>query len=299
VAVDLDEYQNRASLTDQRPGSGESALVFPLIGLASEIGSLVNQYKKRVRDGEAHALFSTKVAEELGDVLWYVSNLATKLGLTLDEVAALNLRRTAERWPITPDLLPRALLDDAFPEPERLPRQGEVSFVQTYEGERQRVRIFSQDRQLGSPLSDMAWDDDAYRFHDAFHFTYAALLGWSPITRWFFHCQRDSDARLREIEDSGRAKVLEEAVAAVAFEYAREERFLDGVTHLDFALLETIRGMTSRLEVRVRTTHEWERAILRSFEVWRRLRELGGGIVRWDMHQRIIEVAPLSGDHVT
>ena len=55
--MNLDEYQERANQTDQRPGRDEAALAFPLMGLASEVGSLLNQYKKRVRDGEAHALF--------------------------------------------------------------------------------------------------------------------------------------------------------------------------------------------------------------------------------------------------
>jgi hypothetical protein len=233
-----------------------------------------------------------RVAQELGDVMWYVSNLATKLDLTLDEIALLNLRRTGERWPTDESGLPLSLLDDAFPPSEQLPREAEVRFVQAQEGHRQRVRLLHQGTQLGSPLSDMAWEDDAYRFHDAFHLTYAALLGWSPITRAFFSRQRNSDERFREVEDSGRAKVLEEAVAAIAFEYAREERFLERVTRLDFALLETIRGMTARLEVRVRTFREWERAILRSFEIWRDLSKAGGGWVRWDMRAREIEFVP-------
>ena len=81
--MELNEYQSLANRTDQRPGKDDQALVFPLIGLASEVGSLTNQYKKRVRDGEAHSLFSDRVAIELGDILWYTSNLAAKLGFVL------------------------------------------------------------------------------------------------------------------------------------------------------------------------------------------------------------------------
>ena len=47
----------------------------------------------RLRDGDAHELFSEEMAEELGDVLWYVANLATKLELSLSEVAERNLRK--------------------------------------------------------------------------------------------------------------------------------------------------------------------------------------------------------------
>ena len=81
---------------------------------------------------------------------------------------------------------------------------------------RKRVRVFADGRQLGDPLWDMSYEEDDYRFHDALHLTYAAMLGWSPIARWYLGRQRLSQPRVREVEDSGRAKVLEEAVAALA-----------------------------------------------------------------------------------
>src|SRR5947209_2118257 len=98
--MDINEYQREANRTDQRPGEDEAALVFPMVGLASEIGSVLNQFKKRVRDGDAHSLFSERIAEELGDILWYAANLATKLNLDLGAIAELNLRRIRERWPV-------------------------------------------------------------------------------------------------------------------------------------------------------------------------------------------------------
>src|SRR6266566_48991 len=287
--MELNSFQRQANRTDQRPGEDEAALVFPLVGLASEVGSLLNQFKKRVRDGEAHALFSERVAEELGDVLWYVANLATKLDLELDDIAALNLRRTSERWPTGGEDEPPRLLDEGFNASEQLPRKAAVRFVQVEEDGRKRVRMYWEGRQLGHPLSDMAWDPDDYRFHDAFHLTYAAMLGWSPISRWLFDRQRRSDLRFREIEDSGRSKVIEEAVSTIAFEYAREERYLEGVKHIDFSLLQTIRNMTSRLEVRIRTVRDWERAILRSFEMRRALSANAGGTLRLDLTARCID----------
>lgn len=291
--MELNAYQTQANRTDQRPGRDEGALVFPLIGLASEVGSLVNQFKKRVRDGEAHALFSERVAEELGDVMWYVANLASKLDLDLQQIAELNLRRVGERWP-SGGAQPTRLLDDQFGENEQIPRLVHVEFVQVEEEGRKRVRLYSHGKQLGHPVWDMSWQEDDYRFHDAFHLTYAAILGWSPIARWFFGRQRYSNPQLREVEDSGRAKVIEEAVAAMAFEYAREERFLDGVQHIDFGLLQTVRNMTSRLEVRIRTVRDWELAILRSFEIWRALRSHGGGSVHLNLLERKIEFIPPS-----
>jgi NTP pyrophosphatase (non-canonical NTP hydrolase) len=288
--MELNEYQRQANLTDQRGDeSPPESLVFPLIGIASEVGALINQYKKRIRDGEAHDFFSARVSEELGDVLWYVANVADKLELSLEDIAQLNLRRTRERWPIEASDAPVELLDDRFPPDEQLPRQASVKFVQTAKEDRHWVALEWSGEPLGDPLRDMAHDPDGYRFHDAFHLSYCALLGWSPLARLLFGRRRDSDPVVREVEDGGRAIVIEEGIAAVVFEYARLERFLDGVDHLDFSLLETVRNMVSRLEVSGRTARDWEQAILRSFQVWRQLRDHGGGTLHLDLLARSIE----------
>jgi len=43
-----------------------------LLGLAGEAGTLLSEYKKHLRDGDAHQLHKERVAEELGDLLWYL-----------------------------------------------------------------------------------------------------------------------------------------------------------------------------------------------------------------------------------
>jgi NTP pyrophosphatase (non-canonical NTP hydrolase) len=294
--MDLNEYQRSANMTDQRPAGdadqGDEVLVFPLMGLASEVGSLVKQYKKRVRDGESHPLFTDRVAEELGDVLWYVANLAAKLGLELEDVAALNLKRITERWPSEGASLPAKLLDADYPPNEQLPRRASVRFEEIEVENRMKLRISTEEAQLGNLLTDMNYDDDGYRFHDAFHLTYAALLGWSPVARSFFETRRDSDPRVREIEDGGRAVVIEEAISALVFDYARNQRFLDGAPHLDFELLRIVSGCVSHLEVRSRTVNEWEKAILRSYDIWRRLRDHRGGTLHLSLPERTIEFEP-------
>jgi NTP pyrophosphatase (non-canonical NTP hydrolase) len=287
--MDLNEYQRLANETDQRPGAGESALMFPLMGLASEVGALVTQFKKRVRDGDAHALFSERAAEELGDILWYVANVAGKLELELANVAELNLRRIRERWPSTGESVPANLLDDRYPLGEQLPREVSVQFREIEVDGGVKVEISSDGQQIGNYLTDMNYSDDGYRFHDVFHLTYAAMLGWSPITRAFFGVRRESVPRVREIEDGGRAAVLEEGVSAFVFNYAREESFLDAVPQLDSDLLRTIVSLVAHLEVRVRTIAEWERAILRSYEIWRAMREHRGGVVHLNLAGRTIE----------
>lgn len=288
--MDLDDYQREANRTDQRPGDDEGALLFPVIGLSSEVGSLVRHVKKHLRDGDAHKLFTAQMAEELGDVLWYVANLAEKLGLGLDEVAQRNLRKIGGRWPRDGQTLPLPIGDEAFPEHERLLRHTHVRFVESQEHGKTIVRLYGPDgTQLGNQLTDNAYEDDGYRYHDVFHLSYAAMLGWSPLTRLFFGVKRDSDPRVREVEDAGRATVIEEAISAFVFDYGRDASFLEGIENVDFSLLQAIIKLVSRLEVRDRSAHEWEQTILRGFAVWRELYAARGGVVRLDLDARTID----------
>ena len=84
------------------------------------------------------------------------------------------------------------------------------------------------------------------------------------------------------MQDGGRAQVLDEGVAALAFDYAKEHRWLEGVTDLDYKLLRTVKGVTSLLEVRERSLGEWQHAILVGFDVWRQVLRAGGGKILVD-----------------
>ena len=149
---------------------------------------------------------------------------------------------------------------------------------------------------FGAELTDNAYDPDGYRFHDVFHFAYAAVLAWSPVTRSLIRRKRKSRPLLDEVEDGGRAAVIEEGIAALAFDYARRHRMLEGVARLDFQLLRTVKDMTSHLEVSRRTTGEWEQAILLGFEVWRAVHAAGGGRIAVDLDARRIDyLGPAGG----
>src|SRR2546425_13364991 len=100
--MDIRTYQEEALKTDQVPISGDhdadvSRLV-PLLGLAGEAGELLTEYKKRIRDGEAHRMFKDRVSEELGDLLWYLANVASKFDLDLNVIAESNLDKVRDRW---------------------------------------------------------------------------------------------------------------------------------------------------------------------------------------------------------
>jgi NTP pyrophosphatase (non-canonical NTP hydrolase) len=93
----LRDYQERAKKTDRNPGRDEQSRMIPLAGLASETGELLGEYKKYLRDGKSHKLFRERLAEEVGDLLWYVANVATKFDLDLEEVAEQNLKKCEGR----------------------------------------------------------------------------------------------------------------------------------------------------------------------------------------------------------
>jgi len=286
--MNFDTYQDRAQETDQRPGDDESSLVVPLLGLAGETGSLLTEYKKLLRDGPAYRVFSERIREEIGDILWYVSNIATKAGLRLEDIAESNLRKIQNRWNPPADmplLVGQRFLDESYPETEQLPRIFRIT-IHEKDGPTPSVRVFMDDEQIGSHLTDNAYDDDGYRFHDVLHLAFAAVLGWSPVARAIMRKKRKSEPRIDEVEDGGRAAVIDEAIAALAFDYARRHAFLKGVATLDYDLLKTIKSLTEHLEVRSASLHSWEQAILQGFAVWRQIVVHRGGIVLGNQYER-------------
>ena len=289
--MDFDRYQKEALETDRVPariGSDDVLpLIVPMLGLAGETGQLLSEYKKHLRDGEAHRLFKERVSEELGDLLWYIANVASKFDLMLSEIAVANLAKVKARWE-TEGAEPLHF-DAMLPIGERLPRQFQVELVDVEADDRQRVRILINGEQFGAELTDNAYDPDGYRLHDVFHLAYAAVLGWSPVTRALLRRKRKSRPLIDEVEDGGRAAVIEEGVAALAFDYARRHRMLDGVSVLDFQLLRTIKDMTSHLEVNQCSTGDWEQAILQGFKVWRAVLASRGGRIAVDLDKRRID----------
>lgn len=97
----LAEYQTSARSTALYPDGAR--VLYPTLKLAGEAGEVAEKLGKLMRDeGWAPGTGLSRdqvdgLAKELGDVLWYVANLAADLGLTLDEVASANLAKLASR----------------------------------------------------------------------------------------------------------------------------------------------------------------------------------------------------------
>lgn len=96
--MNFDEYQQQTRQTAIYPDLGKN-FVYPTLGLAGEAGEVAEKIKKIIRDqdGVASAEDKTEIAKELGDVLWYVAQIASELGLSLTEVAEGNLAKLQSR----------------------------------------------------------------------------------------------------------------------------------------------------------------------------------------------------------
>ena len=285
------DYQAEATRTDQYDAADEEGLVVTLLGLAGEVGSVLTEYKKYLRDGGAHVRYHDRVAEELGDVLWYLATVASRFGMDLGEIAAHNLAKVQDRWPTelnggSSTGLGHISFDDFYSESERLPRELRVTFKETLTEGHPRIRLFADSKLLGDPLTDNAYYDDGYRFHDVFHLAHATILGWSPVARALLKRKRKSRPDVDEVEDGGRAIVIEEGIAAFVYDYARRHDFLKNVKSVDYGLLKTIKELTADLEVSRRSYADWERAIIEGYRVWRKVYEKRGGTVTCNFVKR-------------
>lgn len=95
--MDLSEYQRQSRRTAEYPR--EAWLSYPALGLAGEAGEVAEHAKKAIRDDGGNVSDERRAAmsKELGDVLWYVAQLASELDLNLDEIANQNLEKLFSR----------------------------------------------------------------------------------------------------------------------------------------------------------------------------------------------------------
>ncbi|WP_327250944.1 nucleoside triphosphate pyrophosphohydrolase family protein [Streptomyces sp. NBC_01244] len=280
----LARYQE-AALKTLQPATGDiDPVLVPLLGLMGETGSVISAYKKRLRDGAEATHSKQQLREELGDALWYIAALAHRLDLSLEDIAAASLEKAKDRWRATPDS-ERPSFDTAYPPHEQLPRRTIVTFTPTPQPDGRTVIVVTREdgATAGSPLTSASHVEDDYRFHDAFHLAHAAVLGWSPVSRFLLGCKRRSRPGVDEAEDGGRAIAIEEGISALVFSYASRHHYFENVRHVDHELLTTIDHMTAHLEVSVLRAADWEKAIMVGYEAWRQLRKHGAGRLELDL----------------
>lgn len=92
------EYQKLSRETATYPGAGKN-FVYPALGLSGESGEVAEIVKRIIRDknGTVDEDSREALSKELGDVLWYLTQLATEFNISLEEIAAGNIKKLKSR----------------------------------------------------------------------------------------------------------------------------------------------------------------------------------------------------------
>ena len=278
------EYQAMVEKTDER-----KKVMVSLLGLAGELGDINSTFKKLFLQRDSRTL-REDLREDIGDILWYLTSLAILYKIPLQDVARESARK-ADRLYSQGDV---NHFDDDFDVEERFPRQFSVTFSEKRNGKQLLVRIIISGVIVGDTLTDNAHKGDGYRFHDVFHLAYAAVLGWSPVIRGLLRRKRKSNQRIDEIEDGGRAAVVEEAISVLVFNEAPQRAWFNEESTVDIGLLKTIIRLTAGLEVHICTAKQWKAAILQGYSVFKELNEHRGGRVDVDLDRQSLTYHPPS-----
>lgn len=95
--ISFNEYQAFAKKAIRKESEGKNLIVGFALGLGGESGEVLDDIKKREYHGRDIPIEHT--AEELGDALWYIANIATQLGYTLESIALNNISKLVDRYP--------------------------------------------------------------------------------------------------------------------------------------------------------------------------------------------------------
>jgi NTP pyrophosphatase (non-canonical NTP hydrolase) len=260
-----------------------------LLELAGSVGKLA--------DASSQGLISSNpqlVTEHLGSILKILIASANEAGVTLEQAAISNLEKAADRWPSVKNY-PKPF-DEEFPEEERLPRELTIDvFEKKVNNDKTYVLQRCNGIFIGDRLTDNIMKPDDYRFHDAFHYAYVAILGWSPVIRALFRLKRKSETQIDEGQDGARATLIEEGAATYVFGQAKQLDFFNGQKEgdLGFTFLKSVRQFVRGYESEACPLWLWEEAILRGNEAFRYLREHRRGRLRVSLKDRSFNVEEL------
>ena len=93
----INEYQEAAMKTQNKELSKKDMLIIGAMGLCGESGEVIDLIKKHLAQG--HELNKGKIIEELGDVAWYLAELAYALDVDLETILTKNIEKLKKRYP--------------------------------------------------------------------------------------------------------------------------------------------------------------------------------------------------------
>ena len=252
-----------------------------LLQLSAEVGLLMTDHSAGRLQQNQSALKGRLIG-----VLRALRTAAHEAGVPLSRAARFNLKKINDRWPHARVAPP--LFDEEFPVIEQLPRRLVIDIAEVEQDGRTVSKLTRDGTSFGDPLTDNRAEDDDYRFHDVFHLSYAAYLGWSPSLRRLLKVKRKSDPLVDEVQDGARAILIEEGIATWIFNHAKRLALFEGIETLDYGLLKSVRRFVSGYEVESCPLWLWEEAILKGYEIFRQVCVHRGGSVGIDLNERKI-----------
>ena len=297
-------YQ-RSSAKSARLGHCDDALVPYLVHIWKNSGELLKMVS--VETAAFTRSEQQKVAQALGDVMWYVAGFATLYGLKLDDVVQTNTQKVESMFMPLKERRPTRLHDEDEKPLEQFPRRFNIDFVPTDDDTS--VMLINGMR-LGDPLRDNAYQIDeaaggkidGYRFHDCVHLAFVAVLGWSPVIRGLMKRKRKSNKMKDDADDGARAQIVDEMIVKLTHSYAvnvDKNELLKGRDRIDMDLLKQIQILTAGLEVRANKLWEWEKAILLGYAVFDRLRQDRQGRLTLDLATRNVTFSRIKASAAT
>ncbi|MEI8413165.1 MULTISPECIES: hypothetical protein [unclassified Kribbella] len=323
-AADIRKFQELALHTDQQVQDGVDPLGLgvPILGLAGEAGNLMVEMKKRYRGDSEIPDWVRLVEYEIGDLLWYSAALASHLDIDLNEIASSDVQRAQRSRAVLTvmseqELSALPVLDDKYPATERFPRKLLLRFQeQKNQGNplvtmtlvdaspnaypdgpaslpNGKPRGFELGASLGDKVTNNSYVDDRYRYHDAIHLGFLAVMGWSPNLRNLLRLKRKSDPLVDENEDGARAIFAEEGLAAVLAKRADDYQRFANTRLVPEDLIDLITTVLEDLEVSSMPAWLWREAVSQGFNVMQQLSTGRGGYVTADLDSRSLTYSKL------
>ena len=270
-------YQQHAKKTDKKQNN-EDVLIYDLVGKVSKILTAFKKHKLN-----SYPNFKHKLEARLWGVLRCLSAIASKHDLSMSKVAIKNKNKSQSLFGNSKNQ--PYDFDETYPEHEKLLRNLEIEFIV----DNDMVRMQMGDCFIGDPITDNSYYKDYYRYHDAFHLAYAAVLGWSPVVRKMLKRKRKSNNETDKVEDGARAAIIEEAVSILVFRDAEDrDYYKDKNRNINSRTMKMIMSLVKGLEVEICTANDWTKAILLGYEMYNNLKENNGGKLSVDLEKRKI-----------
>ncbi len=95
--MEINEYQKKAMRTLNPELNEKDVLINGVMGLCGKAGEVIDIVKKHLAQG--HELNKEVIFDELGDVAWYLAEIATVLGYDLEDVLSNNIEKLTKRYP--------------------------------------------------------------------------------------------------------------------------------------------------------------------------------------------------------